>query len=1715
MTIAGDQTATGQAPATTTTVTLTWGTNPTAGAKAIVVVMGSATVTSVVDNGTTPKTFTADVSVTASGANRYVYRADGITLPASGSYHVTITAASGLYVAQGRTYTGVATGGPATSNSATGTSTSVSSGSVTPSVTGSLVIGGMIDDSSLDPETITLTTSGATNLYTNTNGNNFCGGVADHIVSGTSAQTLAWTLGDSADWAGIAAVYSPASGTPHTDTASLAVTPSTTATRQHGAKDSAALTVAPSESATPSHGHAASASLAVTPALSASASGGVPGLTDSPVTSSTGAATSGVFTTANAFSPGAGTMVLVRVENMFTASPGSAATFTCQDSHGTSYASALQAQNSFDVAGAAIFWHVYSSAPGSTTLTITSSVTGTALELLVSPTLITGQASSPIGPNTLSTDPSGSTTSLTGSLTTTVAGSRVYLAGGVGSGSAMTAASNTATTATYNGYNNAATGISTSATATPGATTFGWTCSPASTFGGNLIGVEVLPATTTPHTATASLTVTPSTSAARSHGAKDSASLTVTPAMAAASAGNWPSNAILDTTGSPILDTAGGFIEDTSGGDTASASLTVTPTATATAERGHSASASLTVTPVTAASGDHPRTATASLTVTPATTAAGGHPRTASASLTVTPAGTATPAHGHAAAASLAVMPATLAEAGNSASLTVAPVLSATAAHGHAASAALAVTPVTTATRQHAATAQAALTVTPAGSANGESGQGRTATASLTVTPATTAHAAHGHAASAALTVTPAGSATSTAAVHHTATASLTVTPSTTAKSPAPFPGSPLDLECSLNLAGTWTDVTTYAYQRAGDSPPITITRGRPDESSQANPSTCAWEWNNRDGRFSPRNPLSPYYGLLGRNTPVRWSVPAAASYLRLEGAVGAYASCPENARLDVTGSIEVRVGLRLTDWNACDLVSKYDGTTGSSWIINTQDDGTLVFWWRDSSGTLRGAVSTVPVPFTAGDFALRFTLNASNGTVTFYVSDGIDGTWTQLGSAVSPTGGASTSVYSGSGTSVPLTAGWSANNPAWQMLGRVNGFRVYNGIGGTVVADAAFGSQPNGTTSWTDTAGNAWSVSGGAEVSGRDYRFHGEMSSQPPKWDVTGNDMSVMAQAGGPLRRLSQGTNNAMSAMKRAILLQTGTSAPVAYWPMEDNAGATVFGSATGGPPITFDASPAPSLAADSSFIASAPLPTLGGSRLQAPVPGYTGTGAWAVSFLLKLSPPAADAVLLRVVTPGAACGVIYIKSDTSGDLGMTGYAEDGSTAFDTAYYNFSASGNPLMVFLIAQQAGGSTQYSLFAVAPGADSGGVVTETASGGAGTVVLIQPDVTGAFTDTAFGHLQVQSLAANGFELGAPLNAWNGELAAVRYARLAAENGYACRILGPPSGSAQMGPQGQATLSALLQECEAADLGQQFEPRQVLALGYRTLASMCDQSPALTLDYTAAELGGVAAGGGDSGLDPTYDDQLSKNDWTVTRGAASGSQGATVQVTLDDGSAMSVGDPPDGIGDYANTQTVNVEYDDQLQDVGGWMVRQGTIDDLRWPVIPLNLARGEMAALRQDAADLELGDMLQIDDAPDLVIYDPVKQVVLGSKESLGGFHYTMEFNAVPEVAYETVILDDPDYGRVDTDGSQLASAVSSNATTLSVSTTGPSGIIWTPLAADWPFDINVGGERMTVTAVSGTSSPQSFTVTRSVNGVVKAQAAGADVRLWFAPVLALA
>ena len=175
---------------------------------------GANAISTVKDNGTSQSTFAEDgvYNDATNGYSVYVYRADGISLPASGSYIVTITLSPAKYVtAAGYSYTGVKAGAPAGTNNGASTtgSNSVATGAVTPASAGALYFALATTDSSLPSETITLTGAGFAEQATENDGAvSVTLALADKIDSGGPASTqCTWTLGDTVNWDALIAVY--------------------------------------------------------------------------------------------------------------------------------------------------------------------------------------------------------------------------------------------------------------------------------------------------------------------------------------------------------------------------------------------------------------------------------------------------------------------------------------------------------------------------------------------------------------------------------------------------------------------------------------------------------------------------------------------------------------------------------------------------------------------------------------------------------------------------------------------------------------------------------------------------------------------------------------------------------------------------------------------------------------------------------------------------------------------------------------------------------------------------------------------------------------------------------------------------------------------------------------------------------------------------------------------------------------------------------------------------------------------------------------------------------------------------------------------------------------------------------------------------------------------------------------------------------------------
>jgi hypothetical protein len=913
------------------------------------------------------------------------------------------------------------------------------------------------------------------------------------------------------------------------------------------------------------------------------------------------------------------------------------------------------------------------------------------------------------------------------------------------------------------------------------------------------------------------------------------------------------------------------------------------------------------------------------------------------------------------------------------------------------------------------------------------------------------------------------------------------------------FPQSILDTRVELLLAGVWTDITSYVYVRN----PVQITRGHPDEAGSINPTMCSLTLNNRGGRFSPRNPVGPYFGNLTRNTQMRLSVPEGLTYLRMEADSVSYASCPDSAPLRITGDIEIQADMWLTDYGQSVIASKWAAGNQAAWHLMINDSGIVRLFWSVTGSDLHIANSTLPL--TVGRIAIKVTLSAATGTVTFYTAPTIAGPWTPLGSAVVK---GATSVFA---STAPLAIGANASlvntgtfiqEPEKGATGKVYAFKLLSGVGGTTVASPTFTAQAAGTTAFADAQGNAWTLSGTAEVSDRKYRTHVEVPAWPPRWDPTGVDVYTPIQGSGRWRRLVAGSPPTYSALYRAFVRLTGTTAPVAYWPCEDGSNATTIASGLPGlAAMSFTG--APRFAADTTFPSSAALPQLNGSMWTGAVPVRGTPYPPGNTLWLLLSVPSGgdtnNGVVARMNTDGTIARFDLVYT-TAGGGSITAFAYDASGAqLFTLGAISGINGVPMLltVQIVSDPAAGQLDWQVTSTPLDRSlTGTALSGAQSGSIGRPSQVIINAGGLMVGSSVGHVACQA-AADQFDeaILSALIGWAGEYAGSRFARLCAEEGIPCRIYGPPADTVAMGVQTAKAVAALLQECEDADRGLIFEPRQVFGLGYRTRVSMLNQAPDLSLSYAGAQLS--------EPMEPTDDDRLIANDVTVTR--ASG--GSSARQSLASG-ALSTQAPPNGVGPYAQSPTVSLAADSQLADQAAWLVLLGTVDDLRYPVLSVNLASPHVASVYYQAQDIDIGDRVIVTGTPGWLPPDGISQIVHGQTEQCYDVVFTEQWACAPEAPYRVGVLDDPVLGRADTDGSTLHAGISSTATSMQVDTTDPATPLWTTAAGDFPLDIVMSGERITVGAISGASSPQTFSsLTRSVNGVVKAQTAGTDIRLW--------
>lgn len=948
------------------------------------------------------------------------------------------------------------------------------------------------------------------------------------------------------------------------------------------------------------------------------------------------------------------------------------------------------------------------------------------------------------------------------------------------------------------------------------------------------------------------------------------------------------------------------------------------------------------------------------------------------------------------------------------------------------------------------------------------------------------------------------------------------------------------NLRVDLQLAGTWTNITDHTYTKEA----VTIRRGRTDEASSPQASTLDLGLNNRDGRFTPTNPAGAYYGNLNRQTPIRLGMgtpPAGA---------GAFSTAATTAVVAPSINAEV-AGITFASWavqNVSSLTAAAGYTSAATLVGNrelavsgykTVSAGTIAAatatagsasTWAAASAFLPGASVAVSL--------IQQGINTANGNNT----NAAINSWTMapvslnIGDVI-----VLAQAWSGDYANSMVTApqdnsggcSWvlmaDSGTPTSSTVNRVLLWAFYSDSVQTVTVTA-----PSHYYYLDDNAATLFVVTG---VSEWNSRFAGQCATFNTTADLSGVDVRTQLEAGSVLRQRGQGQETPRSSMYRYY----AKSQALAYWPLEGLVGQAITSPIAGNAQAmvqgtaTFDN--------QSGVPGSDSLMTLAAnSYLQAQLPAYSAAsnqpGGMSCVFQLSAAPTGSPMFLVGYAagsgsTNAQIFGFQYVN--TNDHFNVVVFSPGGATtllavATPTGFLPSGVSsyiGRPLFVsmFWAPNLANPTTQ---------SDIGLTVTDMLSGtsvtGISTATIIFGGVSTLFFGTypypqtfinqpcAVGHVTFTPTAradgTNAFltnihQTRAALNevggAWGNEDLIVRMTRICQEQSINFQSRAPSTAlqAITMGQQDLNDTISLLEECQESDgEGELFEARGFPGLTYRSVGEISGAPAQVVLSYTGKQVS-----------DPFQnvdDDQLTRNDITVQQ--VNGSSQRVYQAT----GPLNTMPPPQGVGTFTGNPTVNVwNQSRDLPALAQWALHVGTTNAPRYAAIASKLPASSSTV--SSVSSLDCGQRFTVTSPPLWSTPGPVEMVALGFNETIGDVpaaNWAITINARPYAPFATVVpasssTQPAPTATLDSGSSTLTTGVASGVTSISVTTTNPKDL-WT--TTNVPFDINVAGERMTVTAVTGSTSPQTFTVTRSVNSIVKAQTAGAAIDVFYQDVL---
>lgn len=649
-----------------------------------------------------------------------------------------------------------------------------------------------------------------------------------------------------------------------------------------------------------------------------------------------------------------------------------------------------------------------------------------------------------------------------------------------------------------------------------------------------------------------------------------------------------------------------------------------------------------------------------------------------------------------------------------------------------------------------------------------------------------------------------------------------------------------------------------------------------------------------------------------------------------------------------------------------------------------------------------------------------------------------------------------------------------------------------------------------------SDDDGSTWSL-----------RFQGTANGWTPAWDATtGRWATVVLSASGPLRKLNQGTLPAQSVYAQTIPHDTSRyPGLVYYW---NNEGGTGMQAVPPSVPVVY--APNQRMLANQVYIPrvvlpantdafpfSGPLPgqwaNFAGGTGSSPLPATSNTGVLQFRWLSIISSVPSEQPILFFETSADLSvlwtlmlqpdGGIYLKND------------DGYAGVAIA---FNANNKALMFQLTIATAGSNATATLTSMdqtgARGTFTWSNMPGPTIGYCAFVQFIGPNINDdGETPIVSAHMTVQNQSSSMAAVEDMFLGFPGEATLDRLERLCNGHGFYLAVLDSTATENAsvvdtMGPQYYDTLTALLRECEVTGQGVLYDG---LGPGLTYVTKQYRQAAAaaatLTLDAAAGEIMEPFAPVDDDQTLRNHVDAVRRNSVTTSHIDRAGPLGAEV------------------VGDYSTSLAVNPEGDGGVIDYARWGVHLGTQQGYRYPSVSFALETNPtLIADWLDCTPQSRIDVVNVGSVRRQHPGNDVRLLLEGWAEEISQFTWRVTANTSRADAWNVVRLAAPtgstgdDVGRYETSSSQLNTSVSAGATSISVRTN--SGPVWVTSSADsdsFPFAIDLGGIRAVVTAISGASSPQTFTLSaalpRAFTGSTS-PGAGTPIRLWKPPVLGL-